>query len=153
MGNMKLILLTAAIAFGGSGLARATDNAALPEPVKSVYRDYLKIQGQLASDSLTGVAESASAIEKAVQGDAKGLPAAVATEAQSLGKASDLRSARAAFKSLSNSLIEYLSDHKAKAAYVQVYCPMARASWLQSDRSVHNPYFGQAMATCGEIQN
>jgi len=153
MEKAKFILLTATVVLFGNGGVRAADDAALPGPVKSVYSDYLKIQAQLANDSLTGVAENATLIEKAVPGDAKALPTAVAGEAEALAKASDLRSARAAFKPLSDSLIAYLADHKFKEAYVQVYCPMARAHWLQSDRNVRNPYFGQAMATCGEIKN
>lgn len=153
MEKMKIILLAAMVALLGSGVGRAADNSALTGPVKSVYDDYLKIQASLANDSMTGVADSANAIAKAVQGDAKALPASVATEAENLAKASGLRSARAAFRPLSDSLIKYLADHKATDAYVQVYCPMARASWLQAGKTVNNPYFGQAMANCGEIQN
>ena len=130
----------------------AVDSPALTAPVKSVYDHYLKIQADLANDSLTGVAENASAIAAAAQGDAKALPADVATQSEALAKAKDLRTARAAFKPLSDSLIKYLADNKAKGAYVQVYCPMARASWLQADKNVNNPYFGQAMSGCGEIK-
>lgn len=132
--------------------ATAVDSPALTAPVKSVYDHYLKIQSALAADSLTGVAENADAITKAIQGDAKTLPGEVGTQAEALAKAKDLRTARAAFKPLSDSLIKYLADNKARNAYVQVYCPMARASWLQADKTVNNPYFGQAMASCGEIK-
>lgn len=151
MNIVKILCL--AVALLGVGIARAADSPALSAPVKLVYDHYLKIQASLANDSLTGVSENAQAISKAVQGDAHALPPTVANEADALAKASDLRSARAAFKPLSDSLIRYLADLKAKDAYVQVYCPMARASWLQSDRKVNNPYYGPAMATCGEIQN
>lgn len=134
---------------------RAGDNAALMEPVKSVLDHYLKIQAALAEDSLTGVSADADAIAKAVQGDSmKMLPGTVATEAGSLAKASNLVSARSAFKPLSNSLIQYLADHKIPAGtYHQAYCPMARAGWLQSDTSIKNPYFGKAMLTCGVFKN
>ena len=152
MKMVKTMLLAAAIGLLGSAGARA-DNPALTAPVKSVYGHYLKIQASLARDSMTGVAENADAVAKAVQTDANLLPASVAAEAETLAKASDLTATRAAFKPLSDSLIQYLADHKAKDAYVQVYCPMARANWLQADRNVHNPYFGQAMSGCGEIQN
>ncbi|HKW29258.1 MAG TPA: DUF3347 domain-containing protein [Verrucomicrobiae bacterium] len=149
---MKTALLAAAVGlFAGVGV-RAADNSALTAPVKSVYDHYLTIQASLAKDSLSGVAANAEAIAKAVQTDAKALPAAVATEAETLAKASDLKSARAAFKPLSDSLIQYLAGHKAKDAYVQVYCPMARASWLQADKNVNNPYLGLEMPTCGEIK-
>lgn len=153
MRMMKTILLAAAVGLLGGAGARAADNPALTAPVKSVYGHYLKIQACLAKDSLTGVAENANAIAKAVQTDAKTLPAAVATEAETLAKASDLKSARAAFKPLSDSLIRYLADHKAKSAYVEVYCPMANANWLQADKNVKNPYLEKAMSDCGEIQN
>jgi hypothetical protein len=153
MKMMKTILLAAAVGlFAGAG-ARAADNPALTGPVKSVYDHYLKIQVALAGDSLTGVADDANAIAKAVDGDSmKMLPAAVATGAQAVAKARDLKAARAAFKPLSDSLIKYLADNKAKGAYVEVYCPMARASWLQADKNVNNPYLGKEMPTCGEIK-
>lgn len=150
---IKTLLLTVTAGLLWSAGARAADHPALPAPVKSVYGHYLKIRASLAKDTMTGVAANADAIAKAVQTDAKSLPAAVATEAETLARASKLKSARAAFKSLSNSLIQYLADHKAKDAYVQVYCPMARASWLQADKNVDNPYLGQEMPTCGEIKN
>ncbi len=142
---MKTILLTAAVGLLAAAGARAADNPALTAPVKSVYGDYLKIQASLANDSLAGVAENANDIAKAVQGDAKILPAEVGTLGK-LAKASDLKSARAAFRPLSDSLIKYLADHKAKGAYVQVYCPMANANWLQTDKNVRNPYLGQLHA-------
>ena len=130
-----------------------TANSALMEPVKSVYDHYLAIQADLANNSLTGVTDNANAIAKAVQGDSmKMLPEGTATEAETLAKASDLETARTAFKSLSDTLIKYLADHQSKDAYVQVYCPMARASWLQSDKNVKNPYMGKSMSECGEIK-
>ena len=145
-------LAVAALALAPTALP--AENPALAEPAKSVFNHYLKIQGDLVNDSLNGVAENAGAIAKAVAGDKiKMLPATVATEAAALAKASDLKSARAAFKLLSDSLIKYLADHKVKDAYVRVYCPMANASWLQADKRVANPFMGKEMAECGEIQN
>ena len=153
MKTMKTILLAAAVGLLAGTAAHAADNPALTGPVKAVFDHYLKIQADFANDSLTGVAENADVVSKAVQADANLLPAEVGTRAETLAKASDLKSARAAFKPLSDSLIKYLADHKAKDAYVQVYCPMAKASWLQADKNVNNPYLGRAMSECGEIQN
>ena len=152
MKMMKTILFAAAVGLLAGVGVRASDNPALTAPVKSVYGHYLKIQADLANDSLTGVAENANAITKAVQGDAKILPAEVGTQAEALAKAKDLSAARDAFKPLSDALIKYLADNKAKGAYVEVYCPMARASWLQADKNVNNPYFGTAMSGCGVIK-
>ncbi|HTV42736.1 MAG TPA: DUF3347 domain-containing protein [Candidatus Sulfotelmatobacter sp.] len=147
------ILLAVAAGLSFSPNARA-DNLALTEPAKSVYGHYFKIQSDLANDSLDGVPEEANTIAKAVQSDKmKMLPDTVATEAQTLAKATDLKSARAAFKPLSDSLIKYLADHDAKNAYIEVYCPMAKASWLQTNKDISNPYLGQDMPTCGVIKN
>ena len=153
MDTLKIILFAVVVGLLANANVYATDNSALPGPVKSVYDHYLKIQASLADDSLNGVAENADAIAKAVQGDAKTFPAEVGTQADALAKAKDLETARGAFKPLSDALIKYLADNKAKDAYVQVYCPMAKASWLQADKNVKNPYLGQAMSECGEIQN
>lgn len=152
---MKTIvaIITTVIGLGFVTAARAGNSPALEQPAKSVYDHYLKIQAQLAKDSMQDVREQAGAIVKAAKSDSgKVLPAKVGDEAATLAGAKDLKAARAAFNPLSNSLIKYLADHHAKGAYVQVYCPMAKASWLQADKNVKNPYLGKAMSMCGEIQ-
>jgi hypothetical protein len=155
---MKIKTMNALLAVAAGLLlnlnTQAADSPALMQPVKSVYENYLKIQTALANDSLKGVPEAAGAIAKAVQDDSmKMLPGKVVAEAEALAKVPDLKAARAAFKPLSDSLIKYLAGHHAQDAYVEVYCPMAKASWLQADKTVNNPYLGRDMSTCGEIKN
>lgn len=145
-----LAVCAARVLLAGTALA---DDSALTAPVKSVYDNYLKIQASLADDSTNGVSEDADAIAKAIHGDANMLPAEVASEAEDLAKATDLPSARTAFKPLSNSLIQYLAAHNAKSKYVEIYCSMADGYWLQSDKNVKNPYLGLEMSGCGEIKN
>ena len=155
--NMKtiVVVVTAALGLLVNPAARAADNPALMEPVKSVYDHYLKVESALASDSVKGVDEHANAIAKAVRGDdMKMLPADVAQEADRLATAKDLKSAREAFKPLSASLIKYLTDNKvAKGTYHEAYCPMVKASWLQTEKAIKNPYMGKSMLTCGELKN
>src|SRR6266699_1103706 len=128
---------------------------ALMEPVKSVLDHYLKIQAELAKDSLKGVDEHANAIAKAVKGDAmKMLSPDVAKQADTLAQAKDLKAARAAFKPLSASLVKYLADNKAGVGtYHEAYCPMVKASWLQTGKAIKNPYMGKEMLSCGELKN
>lgn len=134
---------------------RAAENPALMEPVKSVYDHYLKIQTELAKDSLKGVDEHANAIAKAVKVDEmKMLSPDVAKQAETLAKAKDLKAAREAFKPLSASLVKYLADNKAgKGVYHEGYCPMVKASWLQKEKEIKNPYMGKKMLACGELKN
>src|SRR5882724_1105135 len=128
---------------------------ALMEPVKSVLNHYLAIQNELAKDSIKGVDEHANAIAKAVKGDdMKMLSRDVATQAETLARAKDLKAAREADKPLSALLMKYLADNKAgKGVYHEAYCPMVKASWLQTDRAIRNPYMGRAMLSCGELKN
>src|SRR5258705_9144931 len=125
------------------------------EPVKSVLDHYLKIQGELAKDSIKGVDEHAAAIAKAVKGDdRKMLSPDVAKQADTLAQTKDLKTARAAFKPLSASLVKYLADNKAgKGTYHEVYCPMVKANWLQKGTDIKNPYMGSEMLTCGTLKN
>jgi hypothetical protein len=133
----------------------AADEPALMEPVKSILTHYLTIQTNLSTDTLKGVDEQARAIAGAVKGDTmKMLPPDVAKQADTLAQAKDLKAAREAFKPLSDSLIKYLADKKAgKGVYHEIYCPMAKASWLQLGKDVRNPYYGKEMLDCGEVKN
>jgi len=135
--------------------ATFADEAALMEPVKSVYDHYIAIQTDLAKDSVKGLDEHANAIAKAVKSDeAKMLSPDIAKQAETLAKAKDLKAARAAFKPLSTSLVKYLADNKAgKGTYHEAYCPMVKASWLQKGTEIKNPYMGKEMLTCGTLKN
>jgi hypothetical protein len=153
---VPLLIAATVIAAPLAGMAEdKMDEPALMQPVKSVYDSYLKIQAELVNDSLKGVADNAAAIAKAVRGDEmKRLPSGVATQADALAQAKDLKSAREAFKPLSTSLIKYLADNKAgKGMYHEAYCPMVKASWLQPGKDIKNPYMGKAMPGCGELKN
>lgn len=140
------------------GAAEAADERTpakeLMQPIPSVLERYSKIEAALASDSLNGVPEAAQAIFRLVAGDEmKMLPAEVATQADAVAKAKDLAAVREAFKPLSTSLIQYLQWEKVQTGrYYEAYCPMAKASWLQTDKAIKNPYYGKSMLTCGEIK-
>src|SRR5260370_559714 len=161
---MKLLRYTAgtflALTFTAAPLAaisaedKKADDA-LMEPVKSVLDHYLKIQGELAKDSIKDVDEHAIAIAKAVKGDdMKMLSPDVAKQADTLAQAKDLKAAREAFKPLSASLVKYLADNKAgKGVYHEAYCPMVKASWLQTEKEVKNPYYGKSMLHCCTLKN
>ena len=141
-----LILLVAVTA-----IVYAADSGA-PAPIQSVMTPYLQIHDALAKDSMDGVSATATALGKAAQSD-KTFPNELSREAQTLAQAKDLGTARAAFKPLSETLINFLGDNPVKSGtYVEAYCPMEKAHWLQTGTTVSNP-FGASMATCGSIVN
>ena len=150
---LALAVIAAPLAAISAENKKADDS--LMEPVKFVLDHYLKIQTELAKDSIKGLDEHAGAIAKAVKGDdMKMLSPDVAKEAETLAQAKDLKAARQAFKPLSASLVKYLADNKAgKGTYHEAYCPMVKASWLQTEKAIKNPYMGKAMLSCGELKN
>jgi Cu(I)/Ag(I) efflux system membrane fusion protein len=127
----------------------------LPEPAKSVLEHYVAIQKELAKDSMKDVGENATAIAKAVNAEeTKKLSPEIAKQAETVAQAKDIKKAREAFKPLSESLVKYVAETKAgKGTYHEAYCPMAKASWLQTEKEVRNPYYGKAMLDCGTLKN
>ena len=125
------------------------------QPIQSVYDGYFKVQIALAQDSVAGISGAATTMLKAIQGDStKMLPAKVSQQAEALSKAKDLDAARVAFKPLSESLIQFLKDQKVPGGiYHEAYCPMAKASWLQTGTTISNPYLGKEMLRCGEFRS
>jgi hypothetical protein len=99
---------------GGMQAAAANKQNSTPRkifmaPVQSVYDNYITVQGALAQDSLNGVSTAATAMAKAIQGDSTKMQSPkVAQQAEALAKAKDLATARDAFKSMSDSLIQHL---------------------------------------------
>jgi hypothetical protein len=136
---MTLLTLTV-VAYAATPAATA--------PIQPVMTPYVQIHDALAKDSMDGVSAAATALGKAAQSD-KAFPSELSQEAQTLAQAKDLATARVAFKSLSETLVQALGDNH--GSYVEVYCPMAKAHWFQTGTTVANPYFGTAMSTCGSI--
>ncbi len=120
-------------------------------PLESVLQPYVTIQTALAADTLKGVPEAAEALATIAKSHAGMLPATLATQAEAVGKAADLKAARAAFKPLSATLITAASAAKEKTGrYYEAFCPMAGAAWIQANKTIANPYYGSSMLTCGE---
>lgn len=64
----------------------------------------------------------------------------------------DVAQARSAFGDVSQAMVAVLSAAPSLQEGVHLYeCPMAKGyqKWVQSDESVHNPYMGTKMPTCG----
>jgi len=156
--HVSRLLALATLAFTAlvvSAQEKKAKEPALAQPVKTVLDHYLTIQTELVKDSVKGLGEHAGAIAAAVEGDGmKTLPPDVAQQAEALAKAKDVKAAREAFKPLSASLVKHLAGSKAgKSAYHEAYCPMVKASWLQTGKDIANPYMGKSMPTCGVLKD
>jgi Cu(I)/Ag(I) efflux system membrane fusion protein len=76
---------------------------------------------------------------------------------EQMGVAADLAGIREAFAPFSYAVAAAIERFglTGDVPVFQIKCPMAfggqGATWLQADREVSNPYFGQAMLRCGEL--
>ena len=135
--------------FGALLLMWATVQPSSASASQDVLSHYLSMQSALARDSMKHVSISAQAVAEAVRRDeTKSFPTAIANQAEAVAKAKNIVKARQAFKPLSESLIAHLQSSSAPpGTYYEVYCPIAKASWLQTGETVKNPYLGPRSAT------
>lgn len=146
-----------------AGQAHAHSKEFTPELVTTLVQPYLAIQQNLAADQLdeakTGAGAFLKAIEKApASGDAKEETEALTAPAKAISEASDIGSARTAFKDLTqefSTLLRHMGTTRSEPLYL-VHCPMAfdnqGADWVQAGKTVANPYFGASMLRCGSVK-
>jgi len=142
-------------------IARA-DTAKLDEQMKPLYGEYQTIHKALAADSTKGIDKAAKKIAKLAPkldpasvsgkhaGHYKSLPKNIKAAAEKLARAKGIKAKREAFKDLSKPFAMWATMSNPAGINV-VFCSMAKASWLQSDKKIANPYYGAKMSTCGEV--
>lgn len=125
---------------------------------KSLTDSYLALQSSLAGDDLNTAHEAALAYIASFDKSTASLNTEVLTKhANEIASASDLHSARYAFRELSvqaKMLFDYLATPDSKPLYL-VECSMAfageGAEWIQASPDIANPYYGARMFTCGTV--
>lgn len=157
---MRTVAITA-LALALAATARA-DTAAFDAQMKPLYLEYQKIHKALAADSDKGIDVAAKQIARRAAkldpskvsgkhaGHYKGLPQKIKDAAAKLGRAKGIAAKREAFKELSRPFAMWASMSKPEGINV-VFCSMAKGSWLQSERTIANPYYGAQMLRCGEV--
>jgi membrane fusion protein, copper/silver efflux system len=145
-----------------------TATAPFIQQLSTVLSAYYTLHEALAADDSTAAKSAAENLKSALEavdmslldGKAhevwmdhlKGLNAAL----RSLIRADELVPQREAFHALSQQLAKTVQLFPLGETVYQAYCPMAfddtGAIWLQPDEKITNPYFGDMMLRCGEIQ-
>ena len=146
--------------------AEANASAQEANPLKPVFENYFLLKDALvksdAKKSALMAKELTTAIE-AVDMQKLSMDVHVAwmkelsvLKAQSKGiaEAKDLSKQRDLFMNLSNSMYAISKVSKQELPVYYQYCPMANdnngAYWLSKEKPIKNPYFGNAMLTCGK---
>lgn len=77
---------------------------------------------------------------------------ALLKDASKISATKDLKKQREYFSTFSANMFALTKERKLSAEPVYyMYCPMKKATWLSSNKAIKNPYYGNAMLTCGKV--
>ena len=139
------------------------------QQLNSVYNAYINLKDALViEDSISTSANATTLLNKLNKVDMKllsdnkahnhwmSLEGEIKSSATSISETSDIKSQRDHFKHLSSHLINAVQLFGINEKVYVEFCPMADnnngAYWLSKEEKVINPYFGEAMLTCGEVK-
>ena len=148
---------------------RLTVSEKFQEQLKVVYNDYINLKDALVKeDSKNTSVNTTSLLVNLGKVDMKllsdnnahthwmSLVKEIQSSATSISKTSDIKGQRDHFKHLSSHLINAVQLYGVNEKVYVEFCPMADnnngAYWLSKEEKVINPYFGEAMLTCGEVK-
>ncbi len=124
----------------------------------SFLNSYYNLKDALVSSNANTAAEAAASFLKALDSTDKTIfteeiRSALVKEAAAVSKTKDLKLQREKFAALSGNMFVLAKTVKLSAEPVyQQYCPMKKASWLSNSKAIKNPYYGNAMLTCGSVK-
>ena len=158
---MKRSIIVLTMAMMVFSISLFGDNS-FDETMNEITVEYIKIKDTLINDKTENVNENAKTIfmltkkldSSKVMGEHKehftDIPTKISVAAKELSKAKDIKAMRKAFNDLSKPMAMWATMMKPAGINV-AYCPMYKASWLQSGKEIRNPYYGASMMKCGEI--
>ena len=137
--------------------------------LKAVFNDYIKLKDALVKDDSKNVEEeSKKLLDNLAKIDMKlltksgihnhwmSLEKEIKASANSISNSSIIKEQRNHFKHLSSYLTNAIEQFGINEKIYHQFCPMADnnkgAYWLSKEEKVINPYFGDAMLTCGEVK-
>lgn len=140
------------------------------EALQPLYADYLDFKNALVEDNLAEAQKAAGELKTALEKVNMSVFTGSSHNAW-MSYSSDLKNAlqhvqhlktiedvRKTFQQVSEGMIDLTKSFNPfeQTLYVQ-FCPMADdnkgANWLSTEEEIRNPYFGDAMLTCGEVKS
>lgn len=154
---MKKILL--AVTFFVTAFAQNSfaQDSATTSQAPQILSLYYNIKNALVAGNANAAASSAEAFVKAVNGIdhkliSEGNINTLVKDGTAISQTKDLKEQRMYFADLSTNMLAVAKAVKLTDQPVyEAFCPMKKAYWLSSDKTIKNPYFGSAMLTCGKV--
>ncbi len=74
-------------------------------------------------------------------------------DATHISKTKEISHQREHFANFSTNMFALAKSVKLTSEPIyEAYCPMKKAYWLSSEKTIKNPYYGSAMLTCGSVK-
>jgi hypothetical protein len=137
--------------------AGATKDTTGKTGLQGLLEAYLEIKDALVAGNAANASEKSKQFQNlasSLNEKATGVSnlAVLAKAAEVMGATQELKQQRELFASFSMEMYNLTKAVKPGTApiYLQ-YCPMKKASWLSKEPAIKNPYYGDAMLTCGRV--
>jgi Cu(I)/Ag(I) efflux system membrane fusion protein len=140
----------------------------LQSQLDNTVKAYLSLKDALVtSDTTQASARAGDLLNTLNQIDSTALPGEAAQKwsvyknslersAQTIQASQKIEQQRVRFEDLSATMYAMVNDFGSLTTLYKQYCPMAfddkGAFWLSAQSEIYNPYFGDAMLHCGEVQ-
>ncbi|MEP7238907.1 MAG: DUF3347 domain-containing protein [Ferruginibacter sp.] len=151
---MKKIILMVAIFATAFVKQSFAQNNSTPQP-SELLTSYYNIKDALVSGDADKAAANAEQFVKNINSIStetvhESNKEALLKDANKISATKDLKKQREYFSTFSANMYDLAKTVKlsSEPVYYQ-YCPMKKATWLSSNKTIKNPYFGSAMLTCG----
>lgn len=129
-----------------------------------LLQSYYDIKNALVNSNATAAASKAGEFQNAINSiDMKALSepdmnafmslqSKLTGDAKLISETKDIAKQRTYFSNLSSNFYTLAKAVKlSEAPAYYAYCPMKKSYWLSNEASIKNPYFGNAMLTCGKV--
>lgn len=133
--------------------------------VQSILTAYYGVKDALVAGDADAAAAKAGELQKALttvdlaalpEKEQKSLTAVkdkLAFDARHIAEKKEIAHQREHFATLSSNMLALAKAVKLSPQPIyQEYCPMKKASWLSNEPAIKNPYYGNAMLTCGKVE-
>ncbi|RFS19455.1 DUF3347 domain-containing protein [Chitinophaga silvatica] len=125
------------------------------DKLNAVYQQYALLRDALTKGNIKEARFASNAIEAGAREIKDG--ESLITSASRITATANIEEQRITFSILSNDLLKLIKQSGIDKGELYVdYCPMALADkgaiWINHEKAIQNPYFGEKMMTCGEIR-
>ncbi|MEP6951606.1 MAG: DUF3347 domain-containing protein [Ginsengibacter sp.] len=155
MKSILLIVAFTAIAFIHTSFAQ---DSAKPSRLFQLLTYYYQIKDALINGNSNTAALQAEEFLKTANGISnltipEGSRNALVKDASLISATKDISRQRSVFANFSINMYALAKSLTLSAGPIYYdYCPMKNSYWLSSDKVIKNPYFGNAMLTCGSVK-